>query len=314
MTTIRYVFFSIQRSRLLKMTVFIITCIRFQRCAPERLLAFDNGATIPLSDSSHRLYHYRVFCSSSRYFIPEDGDLESQPNVFLAPKPRHAGAPPSLGQVKDSFPLPGQYHFRFKAPLAPGGDREKGAMAVWMDMVDERQPVPTWKNGIVVKATRISMEDDEDDDDDDHHHHAPAPQRQPAPAPARAPPSHASSVASTGSAASIDDLFGSGPAPAPAPSHASQGSGGDSLLDFGAAPSHAPAPSSGGAHDFFGMSAPPPQQQQQQVPQAPSSGNYPGNPNMYGSQPPQQQQQQFSGSYTQQQQQGGAFGGLGTPW
>jgi hypothetical protein len=255
-----------------------------------------------------------------RYFIPEDGDLEMQPNVFLAPKPRHAGSPPSLGQVRDSFPLPGQYHFRFKAPLAPGGDREKGAMAVWMDIVDERQPVPTWKNGIICKVTRVSMEDDDDDDDedDDAHHHniaapAPVPQQRAPPQqqqpPSRAPPSHASSVASAGSHGSIDDLFGSAPAPAPAPS--TGGGHGGSLLDFN---DHAPAPASGGAHhaDFFGMSAPP---SHSSVPQAPMSGGYPGNPNMFQQQP--NQQQSFNGGFSQlqqQQQQGGAFGGLGTPW
>ena len=267
-----------------------------------------------------------------RYFIPEDGDLEMQPNVFLAPKPRHAGSPPSLGQVKDSFPLPGQYHFRFKAPLTPGGDRDKGAMAVWMDIVDDREPVPTWKNGIVCKVTRVSMEDDEDDDDDDDHHHnhvaapAPAPQRQ---QPARAPPSHANSVASTGSHGSIDDLFGSPPAPAPAPSAAA--SGGGSLLDFNdhapAVPASSSGGSAGGHHDFLGMSAPPSHSSVTPAPasggypgSAPTSGGYPGNPNMFQQQqqqqqaPPQQQQQSFNSGYSQQQQQGGAFGGLGTPW
>jgi hypothetical protein len=275
-----------------------------------------------------------------RYFIPEDGDVESQPNVFLAPKPRHAGSPPSLGQVKDSFPLPGQYHFRFKAPLSPGGDRDKGAMAVWMDVVDERQPVPTWKNGIICKVTRISMEDDDDDDDDedDHHrhqHHGSAaatdsrqqhqqqpPSQQQQPAPSRGPPSHASSTVSAGSHGSIDDLFGSPPAPAPA---AMGGVGhGGSLLDFN---DHSSAQQQGGGAvhtDFFGMTAP----SHSAAPvsggggggypgSAPTSGGYPGNPNVF-----QQQQQPYSGGgysqqppqQQQQQNQGGAFGGLGTPW
>jgi DIX domain len=245
------------------------------------------------------------------YFVPEDGDLEMQPNVFLTSKSRHANAPPTLGQVKDSFPLPGQYHFRFKAPLAPGSDRDKGAMAVWMDIVDERQPVPTWRGGIIAKVTRVSMEDDEDDDDDDDHHrhnHTPAPQRHhapaPAPQPARGPPAHSSSMASTGSAASVDDLFGSPPVPA-APTS------GGSLLDFG---DHTSTPAPAAVHaDFLGMTAP----AAHATPQAPTSGNYPGNPNIYGSQTQQQpppQQQQFNAGYSHQQQQGGAFGGLGTPW
>ena len=150
--------------------------------------------------------------------MPEDGDLESQPNVFLAPKARNPNMPPTFGQIRDAFPMPGQYHFRFKSALVPGTDREKSAMAVWMDVVEERQPVPTWRNGIVVKVSRISMEDDDDDDDDDHfgdvapaHEQGPAPQAQ-TPVP-RAPPSHGS-TASTGS---IDDLFGAAPAPVVAP-------------------------------------------------------------------------------------------------
>lgn len=89
-----------------------------------------------------------------------------QPNVFLAPRPRNSGEPPSLGQVKHSFPLPGHYHFRFKSPLVPGGDRDKNSVAVWMDCVDERQPCPIWRNSIIVKATRIGVDDDDDDDDD----------------------------------------------------------------------------------------------------------------------------------------------------
>jgi hypothetical protein len=255
--------------------------------------------------------------------------------VFLAPKPRQPGTPPTLGQVKDAFPLPGHYHFRFKAPLTPGGDREKGGMAVWMDIVEDRQPVPTYNNGIVAKVTRISMEEeDDDDDDDDHHHHhnlgsaaaPPASQQrhqqpmphhtQPAPAAPipSAPLSHGLSMSSTGSGASADhlDLFG-GSSPAP-PTNVG---GGDSLLDFD---SHVPAPAPSAVHvDFFGMTtpasggvmAPPP---------APVSGGYGGNPNMYHQQ---QQQQHFNsfppqgGQQQQQQQQQnsqGAFGGLGTPW
>lgn len=248
-----------------------------------------------------------------RYFVPEDGDLETQPNVFLAPKPRHPNTPPTFGQIRDAFPLPGQYHFRFKSALVPGTDRDKTAMAVWMDVVEERQPVPTWRNGIIAKVSRISMED-EDDDEDDEDFASPAP---PAPTPVpRAPPSHGSSV----SAGSIDDLFSSAPAPAPV---ASSGGGGGSLLDFN--DHHAPAPqpaAAPAAHaDFFGMTAHPPAQSQPPgVQSAPPSGGYHGNPNIYAQQQqppqrpsvPQPPQQQF-GSFSQQQQ-AGAFGGLGTPW
>jgi DIX domain len=101
------------------------------------------------------------------YFIPEDGDSELQPNVFLAPKPRQQGYPPTLGQIKNSFPLPGRFHFRFKAPITPGADRDKGSMPVWMDCIDDSATVPTWKNAVVAKVTRIGVEDEDDDDDDD---------------------------------------------------------------------------------------------------------------------------------------------------
>ena len=111
------------------------------------------------------LYCTVLYCCS--YFIPEDGDSEDHPNVFLAPKPRQQGYPPSLGQIRNAFPLPGKYHFRFKAPLVAGTDRDRDAMAVWMDLIDDRQPVPTWRSTIVAKITRIAVEDDDDDDDDD---------------------------------------------------------------------------------------------------------------------------------------------------
>ena len=300
------------------------------------------------------------------YFVPEDGDIESEPNVFLAPKPRHPGTPPAFGQVRDSFPLPGQYHFRFKSALIPGSDRDKGAMPVWMDFAEERQPVPTWMGSIVAKVTRINMEDDDDDDEDDDDHfpsHAPtatsataAPTPPPAPQQQRAPShSHASSIGS--SVGSVDDLFGT-PAPASSlPAAPSTADTAGSLLDFndGGAPAPAPShhhhhhqqqqqqqPAQSAAHnDFFGMTAPVPTPTPPAgVQSAPTSGGYPGNPNMYSSQPPmgQQQQQQYAHQQQQQQQQAqqrqqhqqqqqqqqypygqsqqnqGAFGGLGTPW
>lgn len=247
-----------------------------------------------------------------RYFVPEDGDIESEPNVFLAPKSRHPNSPPTFGQIRDAFPLPGQYHFRFKSALVPGTDREKHALPVWMDVVEERQPVPIWKGGIVVKVSRVSMEEDDDDDDDDFHgHHQAAPvatHAPPAPAPAPTPAHRpAPSVASSGS---IDDLFGS-TATAPAPST------GGSLLDFN--DHHTPVAST--AHnDFLGMTTPPPSG----IQSAPASGGYHGNPNMYAAQQPQMhpqqqqqqmrqpQQQQFQSFSSQGQPQGqqGAFGDL----
>ena len=53
------------------------------------------------------------------------------------------------------------YHFRFKTALIPGSDRDKNAVAVWMDCVDDSEPVPTWQSSIVAKVTRVAVEDDE---------------------------------------------------------------------------------------------------------------------------------------------------------
>ena len=283
-----------------------------------------------------------------RYFIPEDGDDESCPNVFLAPKPRQPGTPPTLGQVKDAFPLPGRYHFRFKSPLFPGGDREKGAMPVWMDTVQDSAPVAVWKSSIVAKVTRIAAEDDDDDDDDDDFvggrgastagssRPAPAPVSAPAPPP-RAPPSHQSSIHSSTSADHLD-IFDSAPANAASAPQAPGGTG--NLLDsHGPAPSASsgasdllgmghpqPAPAPSSAHnDFLGMTAPPPQTPNRPAGQ-PGAAGYPGSTpahNPYGAtpqttqRPPQQgggvQQAQKNAfdSFTNQQ---GPFGGLGTPW
>jgi len=104
-----------------------------------------------------------------RYFIPEDGDSEFSPNVYLTPKKTGAQSgssfAPRLGDIKQSFPLPGRYHFRFKTALVPGTDRDKMAIPVWMDCIDDNQYVGVWRNSIVAKVTRIGVEEDDDDSD-----------------------------------------------------------------------------------------------------------------------------------------------------
>ena len=255
-----------------------------------------------------------------RYFVPEDGDSEDYPNVFLAPKPRQQGYPPTLGQVKSAFPLPGRYHFRFKSPLVPGADREKGSMAVWMDCVDDRQAVPSWRGTIVAKVTRLAAEDDDDDDDDDADFHRPAPTPAPAPPPA-APAARAPPPAPPAPAPSLD-IFG-GPSPT---SHQSAPSSGN-LFDHSSTP--APAAGSGDLlgdmhshasyssgnqnvhNDFLGMTSPPtsggltPQQQQQMY-----GGNARGPPRHSSS------FDSFGGGSQggTSNSSGGPFGGLGTPW
>lgn len=277
-----------------------------------------------------------------------------QPNVFLAPKSRQQGYPPTLGQVKSSFPLPGRYHFRFKSPLIPGSDRDKDAMAVWMDCVDDRAHVPTWKASVIAKVTRIGIEDDDDDDeeDDDDSDFVRSTASNPAssvnstsvPAPAAspsldifdsAPRVHSTPAApSSNHQASPNLLDGHHPsASGGGGSGAMNGGGtknvGEPLLDMGfqqasssqASPAH---------HDFFGMTttpsamnshsmggpSPPVSGNFRPPPAAPMSGGY-NNPNNHNAQQygrPPQQQQQTPNAFNQFSQQNGPFGDLGTPW
>ena len=49
------------------------------------------------------------------------------------------------GQVRAAFPLPGQYHFRFKV--------KHDASYVWMDITSEDAVVPNTQGRIVMKVT-----------------------------------------------------------------------------------------------------------------------------------------------------------------
>jgi len=263
-----------------------------------------------------------------RYFVPEDGDSEAHPNVFLCAKSRHQGAPPTLGQIKSAFPLPGRYHFRFKSPLVPGGDREKGGMAVWMDCVNDTQSASVWKQTIIAKVTRISMEDEEDEEEEDEEfmaRHRPAAQVLPpgaaAPQSSHAPPSTATRVAVPPPAHEpLLDVF-DGPTSAPVsvahsglsstqsstgnlldvPAHpVSAPASGGSLLDmdahahpaYGSGSGDGSSHGSSGAHnDFLGMTTAPPA--------TPAAHHA---PRQQPHATPQQQQQPPNG-YAQQQQQ-----------
>lgn len=226
-----------------------------------------------------------------RYFIPEDGDSEEHPNVFLTPKTRQSGQVPLLREIKANFPLPGKYHFRFKTSPIPSGEHygKGNNMAVWMDCIDDNRPVPFWRNSVIAKVTRTSAEDDDDDAGIEYetpvqnghsqvnHRAQPPPQQQPvvqerprnmvSPHPHPHPPQPQPVPAQR-----VDEnlLFGFDQTPA-APTPTPNTSAG-SLLDFGGAP---PAPreriGSGGAHDdllAMGMSPMPPMPQQQHAQRA----------------------------------------------
>lgn len=289
---------------------------------------------------------YIYVCVYIRYFIPEDGDLEVQPNVFLAPKPRQPGAPPTLGEIKQAFPLPGRYHFRFKSPLVPGADRDSNkSIAVWMDCTDDRQPVPIWQSQIVAKITRLGVEDDdEEDDDDDEDFRRPTPvsstpatqQQQQYQQPHQSP-NHQQQSANHAAAPAAPsfDLFDGPSTHAPAPASHGYGNSGSSSGSMGGLFDSSPsviaaAPASGGASlldmnfqqhdqqhqpphaDFLGMTS---------APSPPVSGNFGGFNMQQQQQRPAQQQlrsnssfDSFGGNNTSSSQGNGAFGDLGTPW
>ncbi len=175
--------------------------------------------------------------------------------------------------------MPGNYHFRFKCPLIPGTDREKGAVSVWMDCVDDDQHVGVWRNTIFAKVTRINMDEEDDDEfarpapnhgSNGVHHATPAsapaprevpratqkPTRAPVPPPQPAPPASSGDANLLGGfdahhvapAASEGDLLGVAPVP----------SSGGGLLDMdGPATHHAPSSHSSAHDDFLGMTATP---------------------------------------------------------
>jgi len=80
------------------------------------------------------------------YYVPEDGDDQDILNGFAVPKSSDI----TLGDVRASFPLEGQYHFRFKHMYQK--------VAVWMDINNDSCKVPVFNGKIIAKATRISWD------------------------------------------------------------------------------------------------------------------------------------------------------------
>lgn len=76
-----------------------------------------------------------------RYFVPEDGDDASHPNVYQTDKAN------TLDDVKRSFPLSGNFHFRFL--------KEIEKMTVWLDITDNSAPLPSYQGGLFIKASRL---------------------------------------------------------------------------------------------------------------------------------------------------------------
>ena len=75
-----------------------------------------------------------------QYFIPEDNDDQEKYNAFIIYKEIDTIR---LADIKSSFPLPGNYVFRFKFKYQ---DRN-----VWIDHTKEDSQLPKFENKLVFK-------------------------------------------------------------------------------------------------------------------------------------------------------------------
>ncbi|KAJ0412260.1 hypothetical protein ATCC90586_006646 [Pythium insidiosum] len=80
------------------------------------------------------------------YFIPEDGDTSDHMNVVPLPRVDQL----KLQHIKKSFPLPGDFHFRFKTAFE--------GTYVWLDVTNDADPVPDYNGLIVSKIARVQRE------------------------------------------------------------------------------------------------------------------------------------------------------------
>ena len=82
------------------------------------------------------------------YFIPEDNENENKMNIFIIYKNYKDIR---LQDIKDNFPLPGKYYFRFKFEFM-----EK---SVWIDFNNPVGALPKYDGKIIMKVTRLSWDD-----------------------------------------------------------------------------------------------------------------------------------------------------------
>ena len=84
------------------------------------------------------------------YHLPSDKDDPEHPNAYQINKPVDEI---TLQDVRENFPLPGKYHFRFKVRL---GDSNS---SYWLDVNDDSKIVPPFgPRRIIVKVLRLSWD------------------------------------------------------------------------------------------------------------------------------------------------------------
>ena len=85
------------------------------------------------------------------YFVPEDAESGKQMNCFIVRRPANSI---TLRQLREDFPLPGEYQFRFEYHY------QSSSCKVWLDLPSEESLVPLTEGEIRVKATRLSWSND----------------------------------------------------------------------------------------------------------------------------------------------------------
>jgi len=81
------------------------------------------------------------------YFIPEDNEKEDNMNVFIIYKDYKDV---KIYDIKENFPLPGQYYFRFKF--------DYNGKSVYIDFNNPKNDLPKYNDKIIMKVQRINWD------------------------------------------------------------------------------------------------------------------------------------------------------------
>lgn len=85
------------------------------------------------------------------YFIPEDGQKETECNVFVVKKNVEKVM---IDDIISCFPEQGDFHFRFKFNLKK--------VNYWIDFNNNTKAVPQYEEGrVIIKASRLIENKDE---------------------------------------------------------------------------------------------------------------------------------------------------------
>lgn len=76
------------------------------------------------------------------YYVPQDSEAADEFNAFPVFKPSEEIR---LKDIRDNFPLPGLYHFRFQHLI-------NKKTLVWIDLNNEEAPLPQVEGKVLVKA------------------------------------------------------------------------------------------------------------------------------------------------------------------